>query len=179
MDQPDDDFRELEQRLDGAGRLCQPRHPGWETLVVDEYPPPPPKAPAEITPPERPDVKGSEFAPQLVFWDYVLPRARKRKMREAFSRYERRVEELDQENSRRQRSYETTARAWEADREEFLKNREERNERENRRQYPGPLAGRVERREQPRTGGRRRAGILLPIDLLHHTGDIDHRARPR
>ena len=38
MDHPDDEYRSLEQRLDEAGRFCQPRHPGWETLT-DRLPP--------------------------------------------------------------------------------------------------------------------------------------------
>jgi len=33
MNASDDNHLDLEQQLDEAGRLCQPRHPGWETLL--------------------------------------------------------------------------------------------------------------------------------------------------
>ena len=34
MNQPDDDYRSLQQQLDEAGRLCRPRDPGWDMLLA-------------------------------------------------------------------------------------------------------------------------------------------------
>ena len=33
MSPSDDDYRNLQQQLDEAGRLCRPRDPGWDTLL--------------------------------------------------------------------------------------------------------------------------------------------------
>ena len=38
MNQPDDDYRDLQQQLDEARRLCRPRHPGWD-MLVERLPP--------------------------------------------------------------------------------------------------------------------------------------------
>ena len=34
MNEPSDEYRDLQQQLDEAGRLWRPQHPGWDTLIA-------------------------------------------------------------------------------------------------------------------------------------------------
>jgi hypothetical protein len=55
MNVSDDDHLDLIEQLDKAGRMCQPRHPGWEGLLerlaVDQ---PADEPPAALKPPKKP-----------------------------------------------------------------------------------------------------------------------------
>ncbi len=55
MDHPDNEYRSLQQQLDEAGRMCQPRDSGWETLI-DRLPP---QEPSDET-------NGDDTSPQVV-----------------------------------------------------------------------------------------------------------------
>lgn len=46
MNQPEHGHPDLQRQLDAAGRLCQPEHPGWSTLLKRL----PPQAPADDAP---------------------------------------------------------------------------------------------------------------------------------
>lgn len=57
MDHPDDEYQSLQQQLDEAGRMCQPRDPGWDTLI-------------DRLPPQKPndETKGDDTLPKVVPW---------------------------------------------------------------------------------------------------------------
>jgi len=55
MDHPDDEYRSLQRQLDEAGRMCQPRDPGWDALI-DRLPP---HEPSDET-------NGDDTSPQVV-----------------------------------------------------------------------------------------------------------------
>ncbi|MHC4178240.1 MAG: hypothetical protein ACYSWU_12085, partial [Planctomycetota bacterium] len=57
MNASNDNHLDLERQLDEAGRLCRPRHPGWDTLL-DRLPP---REPAAARRPPKTDSRRARF----------------------------------------------------------------------------------------------------------------------
>jgi len=119
-------LKQIEETL--IRSIKEPLEAQWEQMVVDDYPVSQPSAPNIISLPKSPKERESLFAPNLTFWDYIVPGRKTQKMKEATKAYSARLDQVNQENTQAKEKHEAALRTWEEGEAKFKAHKAKRNQ---------------------------------------------------